>query len=301
MLGARRDLSSRAVPGRRALDWRLKALIALLAVLLAVVAAWFTLRDPRPDRRATAAPGARGPALIAPTSTASLEDGDFREFSQNEARRGSLTVTHERSYDGSFAARAVFDGSTVGGFARAIQNVLWREGQDVWYGSAFYLSPGFKQAMEGEVPLLRWDNYPSRAHDGDVGGVVLWGSDKRARLVLSRYGRHEHVLVGPFELPEGRWFSLLIHQRLAARPGRALSEVYLNGLRTGSSTAANMRGRPVERLRFGLVATDPEGQQGRLTLWFDRSLVTSRRRSPSDTGVAERAWSVAPQIEGQPR
>lgn len=301
MLRAPLDLLSRAVPDRRALDWRLKALIVLLAVLLAVVAAWLTLTDPRPDGRATAAPGARVPGLIGPISTASLEDGDFREFSQNEALRGSLTVTRERSYDGAFGARAVFDGSPGGGFARAIQNVLWRDGHDVWYGSAFYLSPGFKQAMRGEVALLRWDNYPSRGHEGDVGGVVLWGSDKRARLVLSRYGRREHVLVGPFELPEGRWTSLLVHQRLAARSGRALSEVYLNGLRTGSSAAGNMRGRPIERLRFGLVATDPGAQERPLTLWFDRSLVTSRRRSPSDTGAAERAWSIAPQIEGQPR
>ena len=63
-------------------------------------------------------------------------------------------------------------------------------------------------------------------------------------------------LGGKFSLPEGRWFWLDVHQRFSAYPGRALSEVYIDGQRVSVSTAANSRGRRVDVVRFGFVFVD---------------------------------------------
>jgi polysaccharide lyase-like protein len=279
----------------------LTARIALLAVpVAALVAALVALETPEPDGSAGVDARAGLERGASTALTASLETGDFREFSQSEASRGSLTVTGQRAYDGSHAAAARYRGGPGNGYARAIQNVSLRDGQDVWYGAAFYLPMGFKRAMQGEVALLRWDNYLARGTAGDVGGVVVWGSDRRARLVLSRYGGHERILVGPFDVPEGLWFSLLVHQRLAKPSGRALNEVYVDGLLTGSSRAGNTAGRKIQRVRYGLVALNAGAQRDPLTLWFDRCIVTSRRR-PAPAGASERAWATAPEIEERPR
>jgi hypothetical protein len=232
-----------------------------------------------------------------PGRTARLETGDFREFSESEARRGALTVSTHQAYDGSRAAAARYDGGPGNGYARATQDVSWRDGQDVWYGAAFYLPKGFKRAMQGEVALLRWDNYVAYGTRADIGGVVVWGSDRRARLVLSHYLRRERVLVGPFEVPEGLWFSLLVHQRLARDGGRALSEVYIDGAIVGSSRNGSTAGREIHRVRYGLVAISSGAQTKPLTLWFDRCLLTSRLHPAPDGGRLERAWAIAPAVD----
>ena len=39
--------------------------------------------------------------------------------------------------------------------------------------------------MQNEVALMRWDNWPGyQDGSGDIGGIVIWGSDKKARLKL---------------------------------------------------------------------------------------------------------------------
>jgi hypothetical protein len=232
-----------------------------------------------------------------PGRTASLETGDFREFSESEALRGALTVSAHQTYDGWRAAAARYHGGPGNGYARATQDVSLRDGEDVWYGAAFYLPKGFKRAMQGEVALLRWDNYVAYGNQADLGGVVLWGSDRRARLILSHYRRREQVLVGPLEVPEGVWFSLLVHQRLARDEGRALNEVYFDGLIAGSSRKGNTAGREIRRVRYGLVAISSHAQTNPLALWFDRCLLTARPYPAPDGGRLERAWSIAPAVD----
>jgi hypothetical protein len=236
-----------------------------------------------------------------PGRTASLETGDFREFSESEAIRGDLTVNADQAYDGSRAAAARYDGGPGNGYARAIQDVSWRDGQDVWYGAAFYLPKGFKRAMQGEVALLRWDNYVAYGTRGDIGGVVVWGSDRRARLIVSHYRRREQILVGPFDVPEGVWFSVLVHQRLARDSGRALNEVYFDGVIAGSSRNGNTGGREIRRVRYGLVAISSHAQTNPLALWFDRCLLTARPYPAPDGGRLERGWAIAPAVDARPR
>jgi hypothetical protein len=232
--------------------------------------------------------------------TASLETGDFREFSESEALRGALTVGEHEAYDGTHAAAARYDGGPGNGYARATQDVDLRDGQDVWYGAAFYLPKGFKRAMQGEVALLRWDNYVAYGRRADIGGVVVWGADRRARLMLSHYLGRERILVGPFDVPEGVWFSLLVHQWLARDGGRALNEVYVDGVMVGSSRNANTAGREIHRVRYGLVAISSGAQTNPLTLWFDRCLLTARPSPAPDGGRRERAWAIAPAVDQRP-
>jgi hypothetical protein len=264
----------------------------------AVLAGGLACDGGRSDDRSDAAAGLERRPI--PGRTASLETGDFREFDESEALHGALTVSRQQAYDGSRAAAARYDGGAGNGYARATQDVSLGDGQDLWYGAAFYLPKGFKRAMQGEVAVMRWDNYVAHGTRADVGGVVLWGSDRRARLVLGHYHGRERILVGPFDVPEGLWFSLLVHQRLARDRGRALNEVYVDGVIIGSSRNANTAGRGIDRVRYGLVALDRAAQSEPLNLLFDRCLVTVRLSPTPDGGRLERGWAIAPAVEERP-
>jgi hypothetical protein len=189
-------------------------------------------------------------------------------------------ASSSRAYAGATALRATFAGGSGNAYARGVRRVRWRTGDDVWYGAAFYLPAGFIASMQGEVALMRWDNWPTYGTAGaDVGGLVIWGRDGRARLKTGTY-RTESTLVGPFDLPESRWFWVEVHQRFAAEDGQALTEVYLDGRRVGDSTRANMTGRTIERLRTGLVAIEAGHQTNPLTLWFDRAAIGRSELGP---------------------
>jgi hypothetical protein len=216
----------------------------------------------------TVAPAAATAAVE--SHSASLESGKFEEFSQTNVEEGSLALTNARASDGSASAHATYAGGGANGYSRGIWDVQWEEGEDVWFGGAYYLPIGFHASIEGQVDLLRWDNWASHPSDTDWGGVSIYGSDRRARLLRFGAGRPNDTLVGPLQLPEGRWFRLEVHQRLSRDSG-ALSELYVDGALVGSSTAPNTYGRPVERIRYGIVAIASEEQEKPLELWFDQA------------------------------
>jgi Polysaccharide lyase len=204
-----------------------------------------------------------------------LEDGSFSEFSQTNALNGSLTPTTDRAYEGSRSAHATYTGAGRNGYSRGIWNVSWQDGDEVWYGGAFYLPEGFKDRMQGQVDLVRWDNWPSMPEQSEKGGVVIYGSDKRARLVRMKQGVEQASLGGSFDIPEGRWVWIEVHQRLSeADP---LSEVYLDDELVASSTAKNSYGHSIDRIRLGLVAISSGSQTNPLELWFDRAAVSGTR------------------------
>jgi len=197
-----------------------------------------------------------------------------REYDQLNVRAGSLAQAAE-SYRGHPVALAGYRGGDAGnGYARGVRRVSWTDGAVVSYAISLYLPRGFQRAVGGQVDLLRWDNWPARRAWADWGGIVIWGSDRRARLLRFRRGADEDVLVGPFRLPEGRWFRLTVVQRLGA--ARAASEVYLDGRRVGRSLAANTYGRRIQRVRFGLVAIDSSRQRRALQLSFADPFVRVR-------------------------
>ncbi|MGE5281287.1 MAG: hypothetical protein ACM3N0_03010 [Chloroflexota bacterium] len=249
------------------------------------------MRSPRlHGRRATAVlvalltvPAALGAlpaaASAAVSPLAATLEGGFGEFSQTNVETGTLALTTGRAYDGRTSAFATYSGGGANGYSRGIWNVDWHDGEDVWFGAAYYLPKGFIANVQGQVDLVRWDNWVSHPNDTDWGGVSVYGSDHRARLLRFGAGRPNNTLVGPFDLPEGRWFTLEVHQRLSAGAG-ALNELYLDGHLIGRSTRPNTYGRAIQRIRYGIVAIAEDAQRRPLDLWFDRATAGPQPASP---------------------
>jgi hypothetical protein len=251
---------------------------------------------------------ATGHAAVTP-ATATLESGTFGEFSQTNALNGTLTNTTARAYQGTRSAHATYSGGTANAYSRGIWNIDWQPGEEVWYAAAYYLPVGFKATMQGQIDLLRWDNYGSMPSGTERGGVVIYNSDKRAHLMRQKDGGGQTAIGAEFDLPEGRWFWLEVHQRLSTT--NPLSEVYLDGTRVVSTTAQNSYGHRVDRVRFGLVAISAGSQTKPLELFFDSATVapassgttptptptpepTPTPVPPADTTAPETAISAAP-------
>jgi len=237
-------------------------------------------------------PCASAGAAVVPRA-ADLEGGTFAEFDQLHQTTGTIAVDDGRAYSGSRSARAHYAGGGANGYQRGIWNVGWRDGDEVWYSAAIFLPSGFKAAMQGQVDLLRWDNWASHPDDTDWGGLVIYGSDRRMRLMrFNMANTGATTLVGPFDVPEGRWVHLEVHQRLGAQD--ALSEVWMDGGLVGSSALPNSYGRPVERVRVGIVAIASGRQLEPLTLWFDRVALGASPAGPLGAPAPAPAPTPAP-------
>ncbi|HMJ96003.1 MAG TPA: hypothetical protein VK486_09130, partial [Thermoleophilaceae bacterium] len=207
----------------------------------------------------------------------SFEAGAFDEFNGHSAESGAIVPTTERAYDGVRSAKASYNGSGGNGFARTWFEVHFKGGSDFWYGGAFYIPS--KKAMPCWYSLMRWDNYITYGSDGDVGGIEI-STSGRARLMREDYSAKNYaVLTREFDLPEGRWFWLEVHQRLSDRDGDALNEVFLDGRRVDQSRMANSRGRVVNEVRHGLVALAGECAPAD-SVYLDRASVSDRMRGP---------------------
>lgn len=217
---------------------------------------------------------------------------DLSEFSQATTSRGALRVTAARHYDGSGAYDARYCGGPGNGYARGVAAVRWPSGTVRAYGVALFLPVDLTRRQQGEVDLLRWDNYPLYGRDGDYGGVVLFGGDGRARLERGHYAGGAEPLGGSFALPRGRWVWLEVRQRLSDGPD-ARSTVWVDGRRVVASRAPNAYGREVRRVRFGIVAVDAAAQHRTLRLFFDRAAVAAGTLGPLTR--AQRDTAVAPE------
>jgi hypothetical protein len=200
---------------------------------------------------------------------AQAEPGSMPPFEFDATSESSVSVS---SAGGERWAEAVYSGGGANGYARGQFEVAWRAGETVTYSGAFYLPSGFTSAIQGQVALMRWDNWPTYQDSGDVGGIVIQHFDKRAWLVRGRYGGEQVALVGPMALPEGRWFTLTVTQRLST--ASPYSQVSLDGELVGASIAQNFYGRAVDRVRFGLVAITAGAQTNPLSLRFDEVWVS---------------------------
>jgi hypothetical protein len=203
----------------------------------------------------------------------------LQQFDQTNATVGSLTRV-AGGYGGGYSAQATYSGGGQNGYARGIFNVGWQSGDDVWYSAAYFLPVGFKAAMQGQVALMRWDDYGAHPEAADYSGVVIYGGDKRSRLVIDRIATGTQIeLSQAFDLPEGRWFHLEVHQRLGSDSG--VNEVYLDGTRITSSNQPNLEpGRGVDRVRYGIVAIASGSQTNPLQLQFDNATVATSQTGP---------------------
>src|SRR4051812_37474278 len=214
------------------------------------------------------------------------------QFDQLNATVGTLSRV-DGGYGDAHAAEATYSGGGQNGYSRGIFNVGWQPGDDVWYSAAFYLPTGFKAAMQGQVALMRWDDYGAHPEAADYSGIVIYGGDKRSRLVIDRIATGTQIeLSQAFDLPEGRWFHIEVHQRLGATSG--LNEVYLDGTKISSSTQPNLEpGRGVDRIRYGIVAIASGSQTNPLRLQFDDATVSTAQTGP-DAALAQPVTSVTP-------
>jgi hypothetical protein len=202
------------------------------------------------------------------------------------AARPSVAESTVRGYDDSrsFLARTPEDSQRVNKYARAAaDDIDWGQGTDVWYGGAFYLAKGFYDAQQGEIDLLRWDNFEVDRSSTDRGGVVLYGGDEtgNAYLMRARLGGEQDELIGPFRLAEEEWHWIEVHQRFSAGSTDDLSELFVDGERIGRTKQPNWYGRPITAIRFGLVATGGARQERPLSLWFDRPSISDRMLGPA--------------------
>lgn len=213
--------------------------------------------------------GPHGPVHpTGPTSRISVASGDLSGFSQLNRLQGSLTVA---SHAGRRAAQALYDGRGANGYARAIYNVHWKRGQDVAYGASFYIPRATFDAIQGQLALMRWDDYPEHPAAANYGGVVIFVGDHRAHLIRNELGGQdvETDLAPGFDLPLDRWFTVEVRQRLESG-GDARNEVYVDGKPVAMSKKPNIPGdRDVRRVRYGITAIAAGAQRKPLRLWFD--------------------------------
>jgi hypothetical protein len=250
---------SYAAPPRRARSLTL-ALAAILFLALVVFA--------------SAADAAVKPQQV------NFETAGLQQFDQLNASVGSLT-TVAGGYGDAHSGESTYSGGGENGFSRGIFNVDWHSGDDVWYSAAYYLPVGFKASMQGQVALMRWDDYGAHPEAADYSGVVIYGGDKRSRLIIDHIADHSQVELGPaFDLPEGRWFHLEVHQRLGVNGG--VNDVFLDGQRVSSSSDGNLEsGRGVDRVRYGIVAIASGAQTRPLDLRFDDAAVSANQVGPN--------------------
>lgn len=245
----------------RRLAWALPPIAAV--VLVATVVTGSPDPPTRPPSTTAPAPGSVDlppPGRAFPRAPA-LDEAD--------ALRGGLISDADPPRPRSGALRATVRGGDGNAYGRGRIDVAWDEGDDVRYGADYLLPDGFAAALDGQVDLLRWDDFPTQPRQTHRSGVVVFAGDRRGHLIRQRLGVEETSIAPAFDLPEGRWFHLEVRQRLG-RAGTARNEVRVDGRVVASSSVANTYGNTVERVRFGLVAIDADRQRRDVTLWLAR-------------------------------
>ncbi|MGI8729747.1 MAG: heparin lyase I family protein [Solirubrobacteraceae bacterium] len=220
------------------------------------------------------APAATPSAAPATGFLGSFEPGNFSEFDSSATSAGAMAITTERAYEGTRSAKITSDGSLSNSFQRVQQSVSWSDGSDVWYGMALYIPRLSDWCWWRPV---RWDNYSTYGATGDVGGVRI----EQGKLYLDQgwYGGATTPLIGPVGIPEGRWFWLEVHQKLSGDADHALSEVFLDGRKVGSSSQANSAGRAINHIRFGNTTLASQCSKP-ASIYYDRVSITDGPRGP---------------------
>jgi hypothetical protein len=229
----------------------------VLVLAAAGIAAW---------KATESTPGPLRPS--GPESRVTAASGGLSGFSQLNRLGGSLSV---QPHAGRTAFQATYDGRGQNGYARAIYNVHWARGQDVAYGASFFIPRATLDAVQGQVALMRWDDFPAHPEAANYGGLVIFVGDHRAHIIRNELGGkdEEDDLVDAFDLPLDRWFRIEVRQRLAD-DSDARNEVYIDGREVASSHQPNIPGdRDVRRVRYGIAAIAAGAQVKPLRLWFD--------------------------------
>ena len=174
-------------------------------------------------------------------------------------------------------------------YARVLARAGWSLDEDVWWGGAILLPRGYYDwTPDGSSPAtFRWENFEAYGDDKDNGGFHIWGweEDTRFRLTYWRQNppgedaRNVH-LVGPLDIPEGRWVWIDVRQRFSQDPARRVNEVWVDGRLVGRCNGARCPenydyDRPfrVDYMRWGAISWKPQ----RNYLFYDRLYVGRER------------------------
>lgn len=260
---------------------RVMAIGIVVAVAALGLAAWSVIAGGDDD---VAHPPIAEPT--GPERSASFDKGGgYGQFDQLNQVGGSASI--DKAPDGTRAMHARYDGEGGNGYARAIFNVRWKAGDTVRYSARFYIPQSLIDASQGQVGIMRWDDFEDHPLDQAHGGIVIFGKDKRARLVRELLDEDsatadEAELGDSFPVPTDRWFKLEVWQRLGSAEDGARSEVYLDGQKVTDSNATNLpAGREVSRIRYGLVAIASGVQTNPIELWFDDAIAQPAVRGES--------------------
>jgi murein DD-endopeptidase MepM/ murein hydrolase activator NlpD len=208
-------------------------------------------------------------AVVLPTQAratlVSARDGNLAAFSGGiSANGGTLTAVS----DPYGADRKTFSAAYSGPGDATVSGTLtvdWTAGQTVAWGAAFRLALGFHAAAEGQQEIMGWQGAATQE------GVVVDYSDNLAYLVSSPGAVTQQVLVGPFRLPMGKWFTLQVRQLLGSPPS-AWSRVYVNNRLVGSSSTTTLTTDQVDEVSYGIVQLTPPAQAGSVSIEFDQAL-----------------------------
>jgi murein DD-endopeptidase MepM/ murein hydrolase activator NlpD len=204
---------------------------------------------------------------LPPAANATLlaaRNGNLAAFSGGiSASGGTLTTIADKFGGDRKAFSAAYSGPGDGSVSGSLA-VDWIPGQTVSWGAAFRLVPGFHAATEGQQELVGWQA------DSGQEGVVVDYSDNLGYLVASP-GSLQQVLVGPFRLPIGRWFTLQVRQLLGLAPS-ASSRVYVNNKLVGSSSATTLPAGQITQVSYGIVQLTPPALAGPVSTEFDQAL-----------------------------
>jgi hypothetical protein len=257
------------------------------SALTAIVAAPTT---PAPTEPAPTVPAPTEPAPTEPAPTtpvyerfAGFEMGNWSEWTQLNTSGGSGSIVTSPVAAGSRAGKLTVNSGSGNKYARGYFDISdWQIGSDHWFGARLYLPVGTYAALQGDMALMRWDNWALANMSQDQFGVWLHGTGTKGNLYLMLNNEQDGVdsiLVDPgVKMAEGQWSCLEVRQKLGY-DGDAISELWLNGTRLGSSTRQNVNGgrRPVT-LGYGIVAVNAGAQTNGLTAYIDQAY-TARTRA----------------------
>jgi hypothetical protein len=214
-----------------------------------------------------------------------LLGGDYGYDVKTATGSSTLNLVNGTDYDADSSnnyaeARTVVDTGSRWASGWLAANQI-SDGDDVWYGSAFFLPNDFL-TENTTVDLMKWES--SAGTYG--GGIRLLGSGTATdRLRLFR-SNGTTTYLGPaegFAPPLGKWFWLEVHQKLGKTPGSpTLNEVFLDGRLVVSTTEQNRETADtgdVVRLKYGIVHnSSPAGTD--TSLRVDRSTLTAAPMGP---------------------
>ena len=202
---------------------------------------------------------------VADATLVAARNGNLAAFSAGVSNTGGALTAIADKYGGD---RKAFSAAYSGPGDASVSGSLtvdWLPGQTVAWGAAFRLAPGFHLATEGQQELVGW-----QADTGQEGVVVDY-TDNLGYLVASPGSLAQQVLVGPFRLPIGRWFTLQVRQLLGPAPS-ASSHVYVNNKLVGSSSATTLAAGQINQVSYGIIQLSPPAQAGPVSVEFDQAL-----------------------------